>query len=316
MKIKILSLQKLKRLFRRKAERRSWQKPVDELTFADDYLFGALMHQKDVCSGVIERLLGIQPLQISYPEIQKTISPFYDTKGIRLDVLASDGKSLYNLEMQTSSYASLPLRMRFYQGLLDVDSLMKGKNYSELCHCYVIFICKNDPFSQGMPVYTFCNTCQEKFSLKLNDKSLKIFYNVSAWQTDPNSERASLLRYISTGTATSSFTKQVDEAAKEIKLLNKFRRAYMMRNIYIDDAIERGHRLGLQEGLQQGMRKGIARGRKEGREEGLSEGLRKTVIRGYKNQVPLSMIAVSVGKTQAQVKEIIRSELGPDACEE
>ena len=90
----------------------------------------------------------------------------------------------------------------------------------------------------------------------------------------------------------------------------------MMRNIYIDDAIERGHRLGLQEGLQQGMRKGIARGRKEGREEGLSEGLRKTVIRGYKNQVPLSMIAVSVGKTQAQVKEIIRSELGPDACEE
>ena len=186
---------------------------------ADDYLFGALMHQKDVCAGVIERLLNMQPMQITYPEIQKTISPFYDSKGIRLDVLANDGKSLYNVEMQTSNYASLPLRMRFYQGLLDMDSLMKGKKYRDLCHCYVIFICKNDPFGLGMPVYTFCNTCQEKFSLKLNDKSLKIFYNVTAWQTDTNAERASLLRYISTGTVTSPFTKQLDEALMDEVLL-------------------------------------------------------------------------------------------------
>ena len=300
MKEKIPLFYKLKSLFNRKTAKITWQKPVDELTFADDYLFGALMHQKDVCAGVIERLLNMQPMQITYPEIQKTISPFYDTKGIRLDVLANDGKTLYNLEMQTSDYASLPLRMRFYQGLLDMDLLMKGKDYSELCHCYVIFICKNDPFGLGMPVYTFCNTCQEKFSLKLNDKSLKIFYNVTAWQTDTNAERASLLRYISTGSVTSPFTKQLDEAAQKIKTINKFRRAYMMRNIYLDDAMRRGRMEGLQEG--------IIRGR--------NEGLREVIIRGYKNSFPITMIATSVGKTQDEVKEIIRSELGPDACQE
>ena len=90
MKEKIFLFYKLKRLFNRKATQGPWQKPVDELTFADDYLFGALMHQKDVCAGVIERLLNMQPMQITYPEIQKTISPFYDSKGIRLDVLAGN----------------------------------------------------------------------------------------------------------------------------------------------------------------------------------------------------------------------------------
>ena len=305
---KISLFYKLKILFSYKKTRRSWQKPVDELTFADDYLFGALMHQKEVCSGVIERLLNMQPMQITYPEIQKTISPFYDTKGIRMDVLANDGKSLYNLEMQTSNYVSLPLRMRFYQGLLDMDLLMKGKDYSDLCHCYVIFICKKDPFGLGMPVYTFCNTCQEKFSLKLNDKSLKIFYNVTAWQTDPNAERSSLLRYISTGAITSPFTKQLDEAAQKIKTMNKFRRAYMMRNIYIDDARKAGIEEGFVRGHEEGLQEGILEG--EAREQ------RKTVISFYKNKVSISIIASSLGKTTTEVKEIIRSELGPVAFEE
>ena len=74
----------------------------------------------------------------------------------------------------------------------------------------------------------------------------------------------------------------------------------MMRNIYLDDAMRRGRMEGLQEG--------IIRGR--------NEGLREVIIRGYKNSFPITMIATSVGKTQDEVKEIIRSELGPDACQE
>ncbi|MBP5576228.1 MAG: Rpn family recombination-promoting nuclease/putative transposase [Treponema sp.] len=217
MKEKIPLFYKLKSLFNRKTAKITWQKPVDELTFADDYLFGALMHQKDVCAGVIERLLNMQPMQITYPEIQKTISPFYDTKGIRLDVLANDGKTLYNIEMQTSRTSSLPLRMRYYQGLLDVDSLMKGSKYESLCQSYVIFICTKDPFSLGRPVYTFVNTCQEDTSLKLGDKSIKVLYNASAWESDGNDERSGLLRYIDEGTATTAFTQRLEKLAQEVK---------------------------------------------------------------------------------------------------
>ena len=147
-----------------------------------------------------------------------------------------------------------------------------------------------------------------KFPQTLNDKSLNIFYNVTAWQTDPNAERSSLLRYISTGAITSPFTKQLDEAAQKIKTMNKFRRAYMMRNIYIDDA------------RKEGMEEGLIRGREEGLQEGILEGeareQRKTVISFYKNKVSISIIASSLGKTITEVKEIIRSELGPVAFEE
>ena len=41
---------------------------MEELTFADDFLFGELMSQKEICSGVIERLLGIKVKEITYPQ--------------------------------------------------------------------------------------------------------------------------------------------------------------------------------------------------------------------------------------------------------
>ena len=93
MELKLRSLSELERLETAELERECRRlrvrfKPVEELTFADDFLFGALMYRREVCKGVIERLLGIRAGKITYPELQKVINPFYDSKGIRLDVLA------------------------------------------------------------------------------------------------------------------------------------------------------------------------------------------------------------------------------------
>ena len=288
MKKIFLSIAELRSLSMSELERQARErriKPVDKLTFADDYLFGEVMHKTDLCAGVVERLLDIRPGKITYPEVQKSIRPFYESKGIRMDVLARDGKKLYNLEMQTSRFASLPLRMRYYQGLLDTDMLMSGHKYRELCQSYIIFICTKDPFGQKLPVYTFCNTCQEDFSLKLKDKCAKIFYNVSAWQSDGNAERASLLRYIKTGTASSAFTNRLDGVAQEIKKMNKFRREYMIQNMHFDDA------------LYYAQKKGEAKV------------MRQNILGLNRNKVPVSIIASSLGKTQAEVEKIIRSEL-------
>lgn len=296
MKKTFASISELKSLPMSKLEEQARErriKPVDKLTLADDYLFGEVMHKKDVCAGVVERLLGIKAGKITYPEVQKSIKPLYESKGIRMDVLARDGKKLYNLEMQTSKFASLPLRMRYYQGLLDVDLLMSGHKYRELYQSYIIFICTKDPFGQKLPVYTFCNTCQENLSLKLNDKCMKIFYNVSAWQSDGNTERSSLLRYIKTGIATSSFTDRLDGVAQEIKNMNKFRREYMIQNMHFDDA------------LYYAQKKGEARGVIRGAEKTM----RQNILGLNRNKVPVSIIASSLGKTQAEVEEIIRSEL-------
>ena len=32
-------------------------KPIDQLVFSDDFMFGAVMHEPEICKGVIELLL-------------------------------------------------------------------------------------------------------------------------------------------------------------------------------------------------------------------------------------------------------------------
>ena len=35
-------------------------KPLDDLTFIDDYMFGEVMKNKDICKGVLERLTHLK----------------------------------------------------------------------------------------------------------------------------------------------------------------------------------------------------------------------------------------------------------------
>ena len=134
-------------------------KPVDELSFTDDFIFGTVMKNKMICKGVIERLLHIKVGKIEYPSLQKTIAPFYESKGIRLDVYVSDSERVFDIEIQTSIPPSLPKRTRYYQSLMDVDNLLRGQSYAELKASCVIFICTQEPFGEGLPVYTFRSVC-------------------------------------------------------------------------------------------------------------------------------------------------------------
>ena len=62
-------------------------KKFEDLTFADHYIFEKVLHEnQDICQELLERLLKIKIDHITYPEIEKTISPYYETKGVRLDV--------------------------------------------------------------------------------------------------------------------------------------------------------------------------------------------------------------------------------------
>ncbi|MDY5122535.1 MAG: hypothetical protein SPE59_01910 [Treponema sp.] len=73
-------------------------KPVDQLVFSDDFMFGAVMRDPEICKGVIERLLQIKIDHIEYPELQKVISPFYSKKGVRLDVYVADSDRIFDVE--------------------------------------------------------------------------------------------------------------------------------------------------------------------------------------------------------------------------
>ena len=59
---------------------------------------------------------------------------------------------------------------------MDLDTLKSGHTYKELKNSHVIFICMEDIFNKGLPVYTFENVCREDGSTKLNDRAYRHFF--------------------------------------------------------------------------------------------------------------------------------------------
>ena len=210
------------------------------------------MKNKPICKGVLERLLHIKVGKIEYPSLQKTIAPFYESKGIRLDVYVAESSRVFDIEIQTSIPPDLPKRTRYYQSLMDVDNLLRGQSYAELKDSYVLFICMQDPFNKGLPVYTFENTCREESGLFLTDKTAKVFYNASAYDKEKDNELHALLRYLCEKQATSSFTQNIDALVESTKNNERFRSVYMSLNIHKDDLLMAGEKIGFEKGVHKG----------------------------------------------------------------
>jgi hypothetical protein len=165
-------------------------KSFDELTFSDDWMFQKVMQNPQICAELVERLLHINVDHVEYPELEKAIAPYYTSKGVRLDVYLKDSNKVIDIECQSNLKPALGKRTRYYQSMIDIDSLMKGEEYEKLKESYILFICKNDPFKDeqenhfGLPCYTFRNVCSENGAVNLDDKTIKVIYNASAYERE------------------------------------------------------------------------------------------------------------------------------------
>ena len=231
-------------------------KPIDELTFCDDYMFGAVMRNPEICKSILETLLNIQIEKLEYPELQKSISTYYESKGVRLDVYVKDSDKVFDIEVQNDSAISLPKRMRYYQSMVDMDSLLKGQDYSELKESFIIFICQYDPFTEGLPCYTFKNLCIQDKNLELSDETTKIIFNSTAYDKEKNVDIRKFLKYIRTKVPTSNLTDKINNMVEEQKENDKFRTEYLSMNLHDRDitrkAFAEGEALGIEKGISQG----------------------------------------------------------------
>lgn len=75
-------------------------KTWENLDITDDFLFGKVMRNPEICKQMIEAILDIKIERIEYPEEQKVIDMTADSKSVRLDVYVKDTKDvIYNIEM-------------------------------------------------------------------------------------------------------------------------------------------------------------------------------------------------------------------------
>ena len=202
-------------------------KPIEELTFTDDFMFGRILQNPEICKGLLERLLEIKIDKIEYPILDKMLVPYYKSNGIRLEVYVEDESQVLDVEIQNYNDKNPPKTTRCFQSMMDYDFLLKGNYFTEFRESYVIVLCKEDLWGGNIPCYTFVNLCEEEFGLILKDKTHKIFYNASSFKKEENAEKRAILEYLVDKTPTSDFTEQLDNFVEQLKLNDIFRNDYM-----------------------------------------------------------------------------------------
>ncbi len=206
----------------------SWE----NLTISNDFMFCKVMRDKEICKQTLEILLNCKIGNIEFINDQETINIAYDSKSIRLDVYVEDENKIYNIEMQVVNNGDLAKRSRYYQSMIDLNAIEKGKIYKDLKDSIVIFICRFDPFKCGDAEYIFENTCIKR-DLKLNDGTKKIFFNTKAYSNAESKGLKSLLSYIE-GNAirNDEFIKRIHDRIESIKRNNREWRAEYIICLY------------------------------------------------------------------------------------
>ncbi|MBP5447989.1 MAG: Rpn family recombination-promoting nuclease/putative transposase [Treponema sp.] len=270
------------------------RKPFEELNFADDGMFQTVMKNPEASAELVERLLGVRVKNVKYPKLEKKIAPYYATKGVRLDVYLKDVDKIIDVELQTYEMDALGKRTRYYQSMVDIDSLIKGEDYSELKDSYILFICKFDPFRDkkdqphGLYRYTFRNVCDENSLVNLDDKCLKVVYNASAYEKAEDPKVRALLRFIQTNEpGEDPFAKQLEDFVFKARTNEKFKREYLAMNLHDRDMMKIGEREGAQQKAEEDARS------------------------FYANGVSIDIIAKSLHMTEDQVKEIVAAQPAP-----
>lgn len=215
-----------------------------EFTFTNDYVFAEVMKNEELCRQLLQRILPdrkIRELRLcdepgrgekgeATSETQKDVSFNARSKGVRLDVLFRDDDAWYNIELQCSRRYNIPLRSRYYGGLIDLDQLSKGDDYVRLKNTYIIFICTFDIFGLGKPVYFFENY-DIKNRLKFNDRSYRIIVNTKSMECEMTNELKALFDYINDNVVEDEddFIRRIDDEVLKLNSKNNDWRREVMR---------------------------------------------------------------------------------------
>ncbi len=250
-------------------------KDYEDLTITDDFMFGKIMEDRDLCRKMLECLLDQSVGKLQEVQTERELQYTADGKPIRMDVYSRDDENIYDAEMQNLNHRKLedlelPKRSRFYQAMMDVDFLRKGNTYRRLPESHVLFLCTFDPFGEGLAKYTFEDRCNEDLTLRLKNGTRKIFFNCTCKLEDIPDNLRALYDYFLTGKVEDDLTERLEEAVGKARRNQKWRSEYMKELLHEEDIKE--------EALAQGR----------------EERSKATAINLYKMGMPMAQIAQAV----------------------
>ena len=146
--------------------------------------------------------------------------------------------------MQVSQKSNFPKRMRYYQGMIDLNLIERGADYNDLRKSYIIFICPFDVFEKGLHKYTFENQCIEMPELKLDDETRKIFLCAGGTADDVSDDMKDFLDWLIGKQGKSELVKALDNAVQKARDHEEWRLEYMTLLMRDQEMIRRGREEG------------------------------------------------------------------------
>ena len=283
-------------------------KNFQDLTLADDFMFGEVMRRPENVKPFLEALLDIKIASINVIDKQKDLDDTYDAHGIRLDVyLEDENHTKYDVEMQRTLRRYLEKRVRYYQSGIDRRTLEAGEDYEELKDSYVIFVCTSDYFGKGLAVYEKESHVKDAPEVPFEDGSHALILNADFTKGNANREVLEFLKYIRAGyegrdydVSGSQYLKQIDYTIEDLKKRNEEEVKYMTIAMKMRDVRK--------EGIEEGLLAGLAKGRQEGRQEGQIKEQLKIVKRMYARGRSLEEISDMVGLPLEKVRQLAEQE--------
>ena len=233
----------------------------DNLPISNDFMFKKVMQNKYLCQKLVSAIMQKDIADIIYTETEKTVEPYYDSRGVRLDVIVADERNTrYNLEMQVKNTLGeatgeplLPKRTRYYQSIMDMDMLQKGQDFDELNPLVLVFICAFDLFGEGRYVYTFKSRCLENLQLELKNDVTVLLLNAQGTRGEVSLVVKNFLRYVNDLVPTDAFTQEVEAEVVRLRQDKKVRREFMVLSTRLKDERMAGRAEGRVEGRAEGM---------------------------------------------------------------
>lgn len=245
---------------------------------ANNFIFYKVMRNNPKeCKELLEILLEMEIDHIDMNQ-EETVIIDPNSKGIRMDVYLKNETQSFNIEMQATDTKELSKRARYYQGVMDVDNLKSGELYSKLKDSYVIFICLDDIFGKGFPLYNFENICEQDKNLKLNDRSYKYFFAACNCDKLLNERQKSFFNLLISNKSNDSFTERLSKLIANAKHNTQWRMQYMEFEREKAYAREAGYTCGWEIGVAEGEKKGLEEGLKRGIAKGKKQGIAEKAI--------------------------------------
>lgn len=148
---------------------------INRLVLFDDQFAMVVFDDKKCIEKILQIILDQENININEYQLQKNLKNLQG-RSIIMDIFATNSKNSYNLEIEQKKIRAALKRARFHGSLIDAYISNPGDEFTKLHNIVVIFICKQDVFKKGLPIYHVSEIIYETNEI-VDSGIIKIYVN-------------------------------------------------------------------------------------------------------------------------------------------